>query len=147
MTIIYTNIFHCKTLQNLPKWEFLVLKYAIWQPWYRAGVFRYSHHARNLIFETLFFKATSLFLPLWDSISRPIAPISSVGSGDDTTRPRRHRPGHPSFLRNFAGKVSKNQLEVLNRVARFSRYNIPKREKCTKMPQNVPKGQKYTIWP
>jgi hypothetical protein len=28
----YTNSFHCKTLQNLPKLGFLVLKYAIWQP-------------------------------------------------------------------------------------------------------------------
>jgi hypothetical protein len=29
MVIKYTNISHCKTLQNLPKLE----KYAIWQPW------------------------------------------------------------------------------------------------------------------
>jgi hypothetical protein len=28
----YTNIFHCKTLQYLPKLEFFVWKYAIWQP-------------------------------------------------------------------------------------------------------------------
>jgi hypothetical protein len=26
------NILHCKTHQNLPSFEFLVLKYAIWQP-------------------------------------------------------------------------------------------------------------------
>jgi hypothetical protein len=32
MAIKYTNIFHCKTLQNLPKLGFLVWKYAIWQP-------------------------------------------------------------------------------------------------------------------
>jgi hypothetical protein len=30
--IKYTNIFHCKTLQNLPKSGFLVRKYTIWQP-------------------------------------------------------------------------------------------------------------------
>jgi hypothetical protein len=28
-------------------------------------------------------------IPRWDSISRPIAPISSVAGGDDVTRPRR----------------------------------------------------------
>jgi hypothetical protein len=27
-----TKIFHCKTLQNLPKSGFLVLRHAIWQP-------------------------------------------------------------------------------------------------------------------
>jgi hypothetical protein len=32
MAIKYTNIFHCLTLQNLPKFGFLVGKYAIWQP-------------------------------------------------------------------------------------------------------------------
>jgi hypothetical protein len=32
MAVKYTNIFHCKTLQNLPKFGFLVLKYTIWQP-------------------------------------------------------------------------------------------------------------------
>jgi hypothetical protein len=29
---LYTNIFNCKTLQNLPKSGFLVWKYTIWQP-------------------------------------------------------------------------------------------------------------------
>jgi hypothetical protein len=29
----YTNIFHCKTLRNLPKLGFLDRKYTIWQPW------------------------------------------------------------------------------------------------------------------
>jgi hypothetical protein len=33
VSIKYTNIFHCKTLQNLPKFGFLVLKQTIWQPW------------------------------------------------------------------------------------------------------------------
>jgi hypothetical protein len=32
LIIEYTNIFHFKTLQNLPKLGFLVSKYAIWQP-------------------------------------------------------------------------------------------------------------------
>jgi hypothetical protein len=27
----YANVIHCQALQNLPKFEFLVLKYAIWQ--------------------------------------------------------------------------------------------------------------------
>jgi hypothetical protein len=29
----YTKIFHCNTLQNLPKLGFLVWKQTIWQPW------------------------------------------------------------------------------------------------------------------
>jgi hypothetical protein len=33
MVIKYTNIVHCKTLQNLPKSGFFVWKCAIWQPW------------------------------------------------------------------------------------------------------------------
>jgi hypothetical protein len=33
MAIKYTNTFHCKTLQYLPKLEILVWKYTIWQPW------------------------------------------------------------------------------------------------------------------
>jgi hypothetical protein len=31
----YSNIFHCKTLQNLPNLGFLVWKETIWQPWRR----------------------------------------------------------------------------------------------------------------
>jgi hypothetical protein len=33
VSIKYTHIFYCKTLQNLPKLEFLVWKQTIWQPW------------------------------------------------------------------------------------------------------------------
>jgi hypothetical protein len=33
VSIKYTYIFHCKTLQNLPKFGFLVWKQTIWQPW------------------------------------------------------------------------------------------------------------------
>jgi hypothetical protein len=32
-SIKYTSIFHCKTLQKLPKLRFLVWKYTLWQPW------------------------------------------------------------------------------------------------------------------
>jgi hypothetical protein len=32
MSIKYTNMFHFKNLQNLPKLGWLVEKYAIWQP-------------------------------------------------------------------------------------------------------------------
>jgi hypothetical protein len=32
VSIKYTNIFHCKTLRNLPKFGFLVWKQTIWQP-------------------------------------------------------------------------------------------------------------------
>jgi hypothetical protein len=39
MGVKYTNIFHCNTLQNLPKLEFLVGKHAIWQPWYKSHPF------------------------------------------------------------------------------------------------------------
>jgi hypothetical protein len=33
MVVNYTNIFHSKALNNLPKLEFSVWKYTIWQPW------------------------------------------------------------------------------------------------------------------
>jgi hypothetical protein len=36
VSIKYTNILHYKTLQNLPKFGFLVWKQTIWQPWDRA---------------------------------------------------------------------------------------------------------------
>jgi hypothetical protein len=32
VSIKYTNIFHSKTLQNFPKFGFLVWKQTIWQP-------------------------------------------------------------------------------------------------------------------
>jgi hypothetical protein len=32
MAIKYTNIVHCKTLQNLPEFGFFIWKYASWQP-------------------------------------------------------------------------------------------------------------------
>jgi hypothetical protein len=32
MSIKYNNIFHCNSLQKIPKFGFLVCKYAIWQP-------------------------------------------------------------------------------------------------------------------
>jgi hypothetical protein len=32
MAIKYSNIFHCKALQDLPHSGFLVRKYTIWQP-------------------------------------------------------------------------------------------------------------------
>jgi hypothetical protein len=34
VSIKYTNIFQCKTLQNLPKFRLLVWKETIWQPWW-----------------------------------------------------------------------------------------------------------------
>jgi hypothetical protein len=32
VSVKYTNIFNCKTLQNLPEFVFLVWKQTIWQP-------------------------------------------------------------------------------------------------------------------
>jgi hypothetical protein len=33
MTLKYTNIFHSKGLQTIPKFGFLVCNYTFWQPW------------------------------------------------------------------------------------------------------------------
>jgi hypothetical protein len=33
VSIKYTDIFQCKTLQNLPKFGYLFWKLTIWQPW------------------------------------------------------------------------------------------------------------------
>jgi hypothetical protein len=41
--IKYTNTFHCKTLQHLPKVGFLVRKQTIWQPW-TQGHFGMLHY-------------------------------------------------------------------------------------------------------
>jgi hypothetical protein len=38
MSVKFTNIFYCKSLQNLPKLAFLIWKYTIWQPWSRLKV-------------------------------------------------------------------------------------------------------------
>jgi hypothetical protein len=50
VSIKYTNIFHCKTLQNLPKFGFSVWKQTIWQPCFRrvdeAWVFLQESHDR-----------------------------------------------------------------------------------------------------
>jgi hypothetical protein len=40
-------IFHCKTLQNLPKSGFLVWKYIIWQPWMSASIRTEIFHRIN----------------------------------------------------------------------------------------------------
>jgi hypothetical protein len=37
MAISNTNLFHCKTFQNLPKLGFLVGKQTIWQYWSQVG--------------------------------------------------------------------------------------------------------------
>jgi hypothetical protein len=42
MAITYT-IFHCKTLQNLSKLEFLVRKYIIWQPRFKGPTYNIKH--------------------------------------------------------------------------------------------------------
>jgi hypothetical protein len=42
MAIKYTSIFHYKTLLNLPKSRFLVRKYAIWQPWSRVEMEKFT---------------------------------------------------------------------------------------------------------
>jgi hypothetical protein len=34
VSIKYTNIFHCKTHQNFPKFGFLVWEQTIWQPYF-----------------------------------------------------------------------------------------------------------------
>jgi hypothetical protein len=39
VSIKYTNIFHCKTLQNLSKFGFWVWKQTIWQPCSGANPF------------------------------------------------------------------------------------------------------------
>jgi hypothetical protein len=39
VSIKYTNILHCKTLQQFPKFGFLVWKQTIWQPWFPSQCF------------------------------------------------------------------------------------------------------------
>jgi hypothetical protein len=57
-------------------------------------------------------------------------------------------PPFTKFLLRIVGQSS--VVEILNKgfgspgVARFSRYNIPKRVKYSKLPWHIPSGQKYT---
>jgi hypothetical protein len=39
----YTDSFHSKTLQNVPKFGFFVWKYAIWQPCFQCSRFEFSN--------------------------------------------------------------------------------------------------------
>jgi hypothetical protein len=42
MAIEYTNLFHPKALQNLPKLGFFIWKYTIWQTWFTQARLRGS---------------------------------------------------------------------------------------------------------
>jgi hypothetical protein len=33
VSVKHTNVFHCRTLQNVPNFGFLVWKQTLWQPW------------------------------------------------------------------------------------------------------------------
>jgi hypothetical protein len=49
MCVKYTNALHCKTLQKLPKFGFLVWKYAIWQPWSSPRRFNRNNSLRTYL--------------------------------------------------------------------------------------------------
>jgi hypothetical protein len=94
IAIQYTNIFHCKTLKNLPELRFLVGKYinhlaTLTQP-RSIDVYTYPHYERVLDF---FIKSHTLYLNGFRSHDSYLAPVSLVAGGDDTTRPR-HRQGN-----------------------------------------------------
>jgi hypothetical protein len=66
VSISFTNIFHCKTLQNLPKFGFLVWKQTIWQPRLMCVG---GGKSRNHIFwnrSRVFFKSVSSILSALD---------------------------------------------------------------------------------
>jgi hypothetical protein len=49
VSIKYTNIFHCKTLQNLPRFGFLVWKQTIWQPWLAVRGKKWKNRLRKVV--------------------------------------------------------------------------------------------------
>jgi hypothetical protein len=69
MPITYTNIFHCKILQNQAKLLFWVWKYSIWQPWFSEQLLKRNvtvspkerRHALKQFFERCLGK---IFAPL-----------------------------------------------------------------------------------
>jgi hypothetical protein len=61
MVIKYTKIFHCKTIQNLPKLGFLVWKQTIWQPCSRG-----PNHEKTFLRGWKFFH----FNLLWSSVAK-----------------------------------------------------------------------------
>jgi hypothetical protein len=99
MAIKFTNIIHCKTLQNLPKLVFLGWKYTIWQRCledycaddpcaHKNQKSNFHTWRRSNITKPYFFKLPPYtYIPWRDSNSRPIASIILVTGGDDTTRP------------------------------------------------------------
>jgi hypothetical protein len=50
MDIKYTNIFHCKTLQKLPKLGFLVSKQTIWHPLQTQSHVSQRKHLKEVFF-------------------------------------------------------------------------------------------------
>jgi hypothetical protein len=50
VSIKSTNIFRCKTVQNLPKFGILVWKQTIWQLWFAPVFKRLLLHRRKLFF-------------------------------------------------------------------------------------------------
>jgi hypothetical protein len=61
MTINYTNVFHSKDLQHLPKLVFLVLKYTIWQPWKLLGDVDCTGGQTNKILKRKNTKSTEIY--------------------------------------------------------------------------------------
>jgi hypothetical protein len=47
MAIEYTNFFHYKALQNLPKFGFSVRKQNIWQPWSLSDRVMKKHNVKD----------------------------------------------------------------------------------------------------
>jgi hypothetical protein len=99
-------------------------------------------------------------MPWRDSISRRIAPVSSVAGGDDTTRPRRqdHLQGiySRSGLPNIGATYQNGKIyQMATKCTKFS-HNLPKgltiytNLLLSMALQNIPKSEflvrKNTIW-
>jgi hypothetical protein len=76
--IKHTDIFHYKSLQNLPKLGFLVLKYAIWRPWSMTDEYAPGRATVGQL---------SMTVQSWQARSTSSRPLTSAGSRLGLPRP------------------------------------------------------------
>jgi hypothetical protein len=128
VSIKYTNIFHCKTLQNLPKLEFLVWKKPSGKPGKETSLFKIFlgqrlyfsfSNTQTMLIESLFTTALQCFPKNLTYTLAVFEPGSSVPQADAmTTAPRRQGtdssffPDHTYIYVNLPKGASGGQRPV-----------------------------------
>jgi hypothetical protein len=98
MAINYTNIFHCNTLQNLPKMGFLVWKYTIWQ--------------------TCFQSDSLIHCALVKICTRLISRLIAAGTSEDARSAHSARPAHSARAARSARSARSALIKASDRLTR-----------------------------